>query len=95
MTIEELYGKILADDELKADFAQAYENGKFVEWVNAQGVDANEQEIIAFIQGAANQKLSVDDVDQVAGGGYASKLKSAWNDSKKTWTMLCTTWPIC
>ncbi len=76
MTLEELYGKIMADDELKAGVAQAAEDGKLVEWAAAQGVETTEEELAAFMQGAANEKLSVDDVDKVAGGSYGSVAAS-------------------
>ncbi len=89
MTLEELYGKILADDELKEGLAKAFEDGKIVEWVSAQGVEASEEEIFTFIKGAANEKLDVDDVDQVAGGGYGSFIKSAWSSVKDTYTDYC------
>jgi hypothetical protein len=32
MTLEELYGKIMASGKLKAGVAQAAEDGKLVEW---------------------------------------------------------------
>ena len=72
MTIEELFGKVIADDALKEEFAQAAKDGKMQEWAAAQGVDATQEELIAYVKGTANEKLSVDDVDKVAGGGYWS-----------------------
>lgn len=44
MTIEELYGKVLADDELKTSLAEAVKAGKVAEWASAQGVEATEEE---------------------------------------------------
>ena len=77
MTLEELYGKVVADDELKEAFAEAAKDGKAAEWAAAQGVEATNEEIAAFVKGAAaNEKLSVSDVDQVAGGGYWTVFKS-------------------
>ena len=76
MTLEELYGKIMADDELKAGVAQAAKDGTVVEWAAAQGVETTEEEIRAFAKGAANEKLSVEDVDKVAGGSYVSVAES-------------------
>ena len=74
MTLEELYGKIMADDALKAEVAQAAKDGKLVEWAAAQGVEATEEELAAFMQSAGNEKLSVDDVDKVAGGSYLTDV---------------------
>ena len=70
MTLEELYGKIMADDELKAEAAQAAKDGKLVEWAAAQGVEATEEELAAFIKGAGIKKLSLEDIDKIAGGNY-------------------------
>ena len=77
MTLEELYGKVVADDELKEAFSEAVKDGKAAEWAAAQGVEATNEEIAAFVEGTANEKLSIDDVDQVAGGGYGSVIKKS------------------
>ena len=76
MTIEELYGKVMADDELKEAFAKAAESGDIAAWAREQGVEATEDEIVAFAKGQSDEKLDLDDVDQVAGGGYTGVLKS-------------------
>ena len=76
MTLEELYGKIMADDALKAEVAQAAKDGKLVEWAAAQGVETTEEELVAFVQAAGNEKLSLEDVDKVAGGDYISVAAS-------------------
>ena len=68
MTLEELHGKIMANGKLKAGVAQAAEDGKLVEWTTAQGVEATGEELAASAQDAGNEKLSLDDIDQVAGG---------------------------
>ena len=72
MTIEELYDKIVADDELKEAAAKAAESGDIAEWAKEQGVEATEDEIAAFLQGKADAKLDLGDVDQVAGGTWDS-----------------------
>lgn len=78
MTIEELYGKVLADDELKAELAKAAANHTVGEWAAAQGVDATEEELFAYAQAAMQeQELTDDQLDQVAGGGsYGSTVLS-------------------
>lgn len=58
MTIEELYGKLIADDEMKESFAEAIKAGTPMEWVKAQGVDAAEEELLAYVKAAAFQSAS-------------------------------------
>lgn len=71
MTIEELYGKVLADDELKKSLGEAIEAGTLLEWVAAQGVDATEEELTAYVKSVAkSRELSDEELDKVAGGGY-------------------------
>ena len=74
MTIEELYGKIMADDALKEAAAKAAEAGNIAAWAKEQGVEATEDEIVAFVKGQSDEKLDLGDVDQVAGGGYTSVM---------------------
>ena len=78
MTIEELYGKVLADDALKTQLGEAAKAGKLVEWVAEQGVETTEAEILAFVNAAAEggSELSDEELDKVAGGGYFSVMKS-------------------
>lgn len=77
MTIEELYGKVLADDALKAELAEAAANHTLGAWAAAQGVDATEEDLLAYAQAAMQeQELTDDQLDQVAGGGYGSTTLS-------------------
>ena len=76
MTIEELYGKIMADDALREDFAKAAESGDIAEWAKGQGVEATEDEIVAFAKSKADEKLDLGDVDQVAGGTSIDYIRS-------------------
>lgn len=73
MTIEELYGKVLADDELKTQLAEAAKAGNLTEWVAEQGVDATEEELLAYVRALreGGSELSADELEKVAGGtGY-------------------------
>lgn len=74
MTIDELYGKVIADDELKAELAEAAREGRVAEWAAAQGVEATEEELRAYAGAAADggQELTEEQLDKVAGGGYTS-----------------------
>lgn len=82
MTIEELYGKVLADDGLKESLAKAAKDGMVVEWFAEQGVEATEEELLAYARTVAQglqdgQELSDDDLENVAGGvGYGSFMES-------------------
>ena len=88
-TLEDLYKEVMASDELKAAFAQAAKDKKVADFLKAQGCDATEDELKAFIQEKAgsDKPLSEDDLENVAGGrGHAggftplinlTKMKSA------------------
>ena len=88
MTIEELYGRVMADDDLKAQLAQAASEGRVAEWAAAQGVEATEEELLAYVHAAAagGQELTDEQLDKVAGGGYVSAWKSlgeVWENGAK------------
>ncbi len=68
MTLKELYEKVIADDGLKEEFAKAANEGDIVEWAAEQGVVTTQDEIVAFLQATANEKISLDSIDAVAGG---------------------------
>jgi len=72
MTIEELYGKVLADDELKESLAKAVAEGRVEEWAAAQGVAATEEELLAYVRAVAlkDQELTDEQLEKGAGGGY-------------------------
>ena len=55
MTLEELYGKIMADKGLQAEVAKATEDGSLLEWVKAQGVETTAEELAAFAEAAGNE----------------------------------------
>lgn len=50
MTIEALYKKIIASDELKAAFAEAVKAQKLDEFLKAQGCEATEAEVVDFLK---------------------------------------------
>ena len=76
MTIEELYGKILADEKLKEEFAEAVKEKRVVEWTAAQGVEATEEELFAYARSLAEeQELTDEQLDELgASGGYLTEL---------------------
>ena len=67
-TVEELYGEIIADEELKKRFAEAEKNGKTTEFIRELGCGANDEEISSFLAKLSYAELSDDELDNVAGG---------------------------
>ena len=64
---------MLADDELKTSLAEAVKAGKVAEWASAQGVEAPEEELLAYVRALreGGSELSADELEKVAGGtGY-------------------------
>ena len=68
MTINEVYDKVMASDELKKSFAKAAESKEtFEAWIKAQGCDASAEEVAQFLKGKTGE-LSDDELESVAGG---------------------------
>ena len=77
-TLQEMYNEIIADEELKKAFLEAAENGKIVEFAQAQGCEASPEEITAFAEKAMgktseNGVLSDEELENVAGGCGSKK----------------------
>lgn len=73
MTLDELYNKVLADDELKQSLAKAVEEGNIVAWAAEQGVEATEDDLRAYAlhaqaSSADGADLTDDELAEVAGG---------------------------
>ena len=70
MTIEALYKKIIASDELKAAFAEAVKAQKLDEFLKSQGCEATGAEIMDFLKSlrSAEGELADDELNSVAGG---------------------------
>ena len=69
-TLQELYNEVIASEELKKEFLEAGKNGKAEEFIKAHGCDATLDEIKAFLENLtkANEELSVEELENVAGG---------------------------
>ena len=69
-TLQELYNEVIQSDELKKEFLEAGKNGKAEEFIKAHGCDATMDEIKAFFkkQTKADKEISVDELENVAGG---------------------------
>lgn len=50
MTIEALYKRIIASDELKSAFVEAVKAQKLGDFLKAQGCEATEAEVVDFIK---------------------------------------------
>lgn len=70
MTIEALYKRIIASDELKSAFIEAVKAQKLDEFLKSQGCDAAGAEIMDFLKSLqkAEGELADDELNSVAGG---------------------------
>lgn len=70
MTIEALYKEIIASDELKSAFVEAVKAQKLDEFLNSQGCDAAEAEVVDFLKSLrkGEGELADDELSAVAGG---------------------------
>lgn len=70
MTIEALYKKIIASDELKSAFIEAVKAQKLDEFLKSQGCDAAGAEIMDFLKSLqkGEGELADDELSSVAGG---------------------------
>ena len=70
MTIEALYKRIIASDELKSAFAEAVKAQKLDEFLKSQGCEATGAEIMDFLKALqkAEGELADDELSAVAGG---------------------------
>ena len=69
-TLEDLYKEVIASEELKKAFAQATKENKVADFLKANGCDATEDELKAFVREKAGSEkpLSEDDLENAAGG---------------------------
>ncbi len=70
MTIEALYKRIIASDELKSAFAEAVKAQKLDEFLKSQGCEATGAEIMDFLKSLrkGEGELADDELNSVAGG---------------------------
>ena len=67
--IEELYKAVMENEALKAEFATAYREGNVSEFLKKHDCDATAEEVSKYVNGVKDETLSLDDLDNVAGGG--------------------------
>ena len=67
--IEALYKEVMENEALKAEFATAYREGNVSEFLKKHDCDATAEEVSEYVNGVKDEALSLDDLDNVAGGG--------------------------
>ena len=69
-TIAEVYEEVIKSAELQKKFLAAEQNGTIAAFAAAHGCEASAEEVQAFLKGKLNEdkELSLDELDQVAGG---------------------------
>ena len=69
-TIQEVYGEVVKNKDMMKEFIAANNDGKIAEFAKKYDCDATAEEINAFLTGKLDEgkELSVDELEQVAGG---------------------------
>ena len=95
-TLQELYNEVIKSEELKKEFLEAGKNGKAEEFIKAHGCDATEAEIKAFLdnQAKADKELSVEELENAAGGTCNEATKSEIVTSIFSAGIVCATMAI-
>ncbi len=73
MTLQELYDKVIASEELKKSFAEAAQDkGKLEAWLKANGSNATVAEVGEFLKAQQTSgEISDDELESVAGGNLS------------------------
>ncbi len=73
MTLQEMYNKVMASEELKRSFAEAAQDkGKLEAWLKANGSDATVEQVTEFLKAKqASGEVSDDELESVAGGNLS------------------------
>ena len=69
-TIAEVYEEVMKSAELQKEFLAAEQKGGIAAFAAAHGCEASAEEVQAFLKAKLNEdkELSLDELDQVAGG---------------------------
>ncbi len=78
MTLQEMYNKVMASDELKKSFAEAAQDkGKLAEWLKANGSNATIEQVSEFLKSKQTSgEVSDDELENVAGGTSSEDITS-------------------
>ncbi len=76
MTLQEMYDKVMASDELKKSFAEAAQNKEKLEaWLKANGSDATAEQAGEFLKSKQDSgEVSDEELESVAGGDASSTV---------------------
>ena len=73
--IEALYKEVMENEALKEEFATAYREGNVSEFLKKHDCNATAEEVSEYVNGVKDEALSLDDLDNVAGGGSCAGSK--------------------
>ena len=81
-TIAEVYEEVIKSAELQKEFLAAEQNGTIAAFAAAHGCEATAEEVQAFLKAKLNEdkELSLDELDQVAGGKGGNQNNNIDND---------------
>lgn len=81
-TINEIYEEVMKSDLLKQGFLAAEKTGTLKAFAEKLGCEADVEEIQTFLKGKLNEdkELSLDELDQVAGGKGGDQNNNIDND---------------
>lgn len=81
-TIAEVYEEVMKSAELQKEFLSAEQNGSIAAFAATHGCEASAEEVQAFLKGKLNEdkELSLDELDQVAGGKGGNQNNNIDND---------------
>ena len=78
-TLQELYGEIIANDELKKAFVEAMKSNEIGDFLRAHGCEATVEEAQEFVETKAAEdapiELSEDELKRVAGGSFVDSVE--------------------
>lgn len=81
-TIAEVYEEVMKSADLQKEFLAAEKNGSIAAFAAAHGCEATAEEVQAFLKTKLNEdkELSLDELDQVAGGKGGNQNNNIDND---------------
>ncbi len=79
MTLQELYDKVMASEELKKSFAEAAQDKEKLEaWLKTNGSNATVEQIGEFLKTKQKSgEISDDELENVAGGLSSGKMTAS------------------
>ena len=92
-TLQELYNEVIQSDELKKEYLEAVKNKNVMEFLKSHSCEATAEDFKTFVieqtKANADKELSVDELENVAGGGCNSTTGAETNWSIYTFGFGC------